>query len=64
MGELPAVHREILELVFAHGLSVREAARVLGVPDGTVKSRLSNARRSLAAAVSRSPVSARHRTEG
>jgi RNA polymerase sigma-70 factor, ECF subfamily len=64
MGELPALHREVLELVFAHGLSVREAARVLGVPDGTVKSRLSNARRSLAAAVSRSPVSARHRTEG
>lgn len=63
IGELSAVHREVLELVFAHGLSVQEAARVLGVPDGTVKSRLSNARRSLAAAVSRSPSSARHGAE-
>ncbi|MGH3246768.1 MAG: RNA polymerase sigma factor [Trebonia sp.] len=58
IGELSAVHREVLELVFVHGLGVREAARVLGVPDGTVKSRLSNARRSLAAALSRPSASA------
>lgn len=64
MGELSAVHREVLELVFAHGLSVVETARVLGVPDGTVKSRLSNARRSLAAAISRPPASTGHGAEG
>lgn len=63
MGELSAVHREVLELVFAHGLSVVETARVLGVPDGTVKSRLSNARRSLAAALSRPPASTGHGAE-
>lgn len=49
IGGLSAVHREVLQLIFTHGLSAREAARVLGVPTGTVKSRLSNARRALAA---------------
>lgn len=47
IGRLGAAHRETLALVFFHELSYAEAAEVLGVPVGTVKSRLSNARRAL-----------------
>ena len=46
---LPAVHREVLALIFFHELSYEETAEVLGVPIGTVKSRLSNAKKSLKA---------------
>ena len=44
---LAPVHREILALIFVQELSYQEAAQVLGVPPGTVKSRLSNAKKSL-----------------
>lgn len=44
---LAPVHREILVLSFVHELSYREIAKILSVPPGTVKSRLSNARRAL-----------------
>jgi RNA polymerase sigma-70 factor, ECF subfamily len=40
-------HREVLGLVFGAGLSLGEAAGVLGIPTGTVKSRLSAARTAL-----------------
>jgi RNA polymerase sigma-70 factor (ECF subfamily) len=46
---LPPVHREVLVLVFVHQLSYQQVAEVLAVPVGTVKSRLSNARRALRA---------------
>ncbi len=48
---LPAHHREVLQLAFAAGLPVTEIARVLGVPVGTVKSRLFHARATLAKAL-------------
>jgi len=41
-------HREVLHLVAIEGLSYEEAASVLGVPVGTVRSRLSRARATLA----------------
>jgi len=44
LQQLPADQRETLELVFYHGLSGPEAASVLGVAHGTVKSRLHRAR--------------------
>jgi len=44
---LAPIHREILLLTFVHALSYAETADILGVPLGTVKSRLSNAKRSL-----------------
>lgn len=37
-------HRAVLELIFYQGLSFSEAAQVLSIPVGTVKSRLSYAR--------------------
>jgi RNA polymerase sigma-70 factor (ECF subfamily) len=46
-GQLAPVHREVLALTFAEELSYQETAQVLGVPVGTVKSRLSHARRAL-----------------
>jgi RNA polymerase sigma-70 factor (ECF subfamily) len=38
--QLATAHREILGLVFGSGLSLPEVAAVLGIPLGTVKSRL------------------------
>lgn len=46
---LATVHREVLALAFVNGLSYREMAQVLAIPEGTVKSRLSNAKRALRA---------------
>lgn len=49
MARLAPVHREALVLSFVHGLSYNEMARSVGVPEGTIKSRLSNAKRALRA---------------
>lgn len=46
---LAPVHREVLVLTFVQELSYQETALILNVPLGTVKSRLSNARRALRA---------------
>ena len=48
-------HREILLLVAIEGLPYDEAAGVLGVPVGTVRSRLSRARTALRAGLGDSP---------
>jgi RNA polymerase sigma-70 factor (ECF subfamily) len=45
--DLAPAHREVLGLVFGSGLSLPEAAGVLEIPVGTVKSRLSAARAEL-----------------
>ncbi len=47
LGRLSPKHREALALVFQHGFSLDEAAQILDVPAGTVKSRLSYARKAL-----------------
>lgn len=44
---LRPVHREVLLLAFVHELSYAEMANLLDVPLGTIRSRLSNARRLL-----------------
>jgi RNA polymerase sigma-70 factor (ECF subfamily) len=43
-NELPDKFRQVVELVDLDGLSYREAAEVLGVPEGTIMSRLHRAR--------------------
>jgi RNA polymerase sigma-70 factor (ECF subfamily) len=48
-------HRAALELVFYQGMSLAEAAQVCGCPVGTIKSRLSYARRHLRSILSNSP---------
>ncbi len=48
IGGLGVRHREILGLVYGACLSLADAADVLGVPLGTVKSRLAGARSALA----------------
>lgn len=44
IGELSELHREAFVLREVDRLSVREAAQVLGIPEGTVKSRCAEAR--------------------
>lgn len=51
LAALPAIHREVLDLVFGAELSHAEVAEVLGIPVGTVKSRLFHARAALARAL-------------
>lgn len=48
MDELPEEQREVMLLVCVEELSYREAAEVLGIPIGTVMSRLARARLALA----------------
>jgi len=45
---LPSLYREVFLLREVEGLSVRDAAEALGVPEGTVKVRLHRARQELA----------------
>lgn len=47
LARLPLVEREVLTLFYLRELSLEEVARTLGVPPGTVKSRLHRARRML-----------------
>lgn len=47
LRQLSNKHREALELVFVFGFSPDEVAHILGIPSGTVKSRISYARRAL-----------------
>ena len=47
LSRLPETHREIIGLIDIAGLSYAEAAETLGVPTGTVMSRISRARATL-----------------
>lgn len=44
---LPPIHRAVVHLFYAEDLDVGEIASVLGIPAGTVKSRLHHAREAL-----------------
>jgi RNA polymerase sigma-70 factor (ECF subfamily) len=47
METLPEDQRAVLHLVCVEGLSYAETSQTLGIPQGTVMSRLSRARRAL-----------------
>ncbi len=51
LASLTPDHRAVLELAFYQEFSCKEIAQIAGVPEGTVKSRLSYARRALKAAL-------------
>ena len=64
--ELPPIHRAVVHLFYREELNVEEIASVLGIPAGTVKSRLHHARDALkrqltAAAPSRTEAESRRR---
>ena len=47
METLSESHREILHLVFYEDLTLRETAAILGIPEGTAKSRMHHARKAM-----------------
>ncbi len=47
LGGLSIKHREVLELICFQGFSLTEVSQILEIPPGTVKSRLSYARKAL-----------------
>ncbi|GAA0264132.1 RNA polymerase sigma factor [Cryptosporangium japonicum] len=51
IDRLPGHHRDVIALVFVAGLPLADVAEVLGIPVGTVKSRLFHARAAVAAAL-------------
>ena len=51
LGRLPVEQREAVALVLIDGTPYREAADLLGIPIGTLTSRIARARESLAAAI-------------
>ena len=51
IGELPAIHREVLTLRFEEDMKLEQIAEVAGVPLATVKSRLHRALESLRARI-------------
>jgi RNA polymerase sigma factor (sigma-70 family) len=53
IGKLSAAYRQAIVLCELEGLSRKEAARKLGIPEGTVSSRLAAARKILAARLAR-----------
>ena len=48
VAQLSPAHREIIDLVYYHEMSVEEAGRLIGIPQSTVKTRMFYARKQLA----------------
>jgi RNA polymerase sigma-70 factor, ECF subfamily len=44
LNALPSSHREIIDLVYYHEKTVVEVAQIVGIPEGTVKTRMLHAR--------------------
>jgi RNA polymerase sigma-70 factor (ECF subfamily) len=56
LAQLPPAQRELLDLVYYHGKGIAEVAQIVGIPAGTVKSRMHDARGRIAALLRRSGV--------
>jgi RNA polymerase sigma-70 factor (ECF subfamily) len=48
LERLSPAHREVIDLVYYHGKSFMEIAQIIGIPGGTVKTRMFYARRRMA----------------
>lgn len=48
LSRLSPEHREVMDLVYYHDKSVEEVAEIVGIPEGTVKTRMFHARKKLA----------------
>jgi RNA polymerase sigma-70 factor, ECF subfamily len=48
LASLSDEHREVVDLVYYHGRSVKDAAEIVGIPEATVKTRMFYARKKLA----------------
>jgi RNA polymerase sigma-70 factor, ECF subfamily len=48
IAELPSAQAEVVDLVYHHDKSIAEVARITGIPEATVKTRMFYARRKLA----------------
>jgi RNA polymerase sigma-70 factor (ECF subfamily) len=51
VGDLPQAYREVVVLFYQEDFSVAEISRMIGKPEGTIKSLLHRARRKLAEAL-------------
>ncbi|MGZ3636915.1 MAG: RNA polymerase sigma factor, partial [Ktedonobacterales bacterium] len=51
LNHLSTKHRAVLQLIFQQGFTAEETAQILDIPIGTVKSRVSYARRALQSAL-------------
>ena len=48
LKQLSSAHRQVVDLVYYHGQSIGEVARIIGVPQNTVKTRIFHARKRIA----------------
>ena len=47
LSRLSVEHREIVDLIYYHGMSIAEVADIVGIPENTVKTRMFHARKRL-----------------
>jgi len=47
LSGLSPEHREVIDLVYYHEKSIEEVALIVGIPEGTVKTRMFHARKKL-----------------
>lgn len=48
LSQLSVAHRQVLDLVYYHEQSINEVSQIIGVPEGTVKTRVFHARKRIA----------------
>lgn len=49
LAQLSSAHRQVIDLVYYHEQSIEEIARIIGIPENTVKTRVFHARKRIAA---------------